>query len=345
MKLLVIISLALLPVILWSQVLTGADQTDKYFTLLKGKHIAIVANNASMVLNKAGAPGVNLADTLFRMGFSLEKIFSPEHGFRSNSEAGAKVSDEFDSATGIKIISLYGKKKKPHPADLKQINLMVFDLQDVGVRFFTYLSTLTYVMEACAEQNIPVLILDRPNPNGFYIDGPVLEKPFASFVGLHQVPVVYGMTIGEYARMVNGEKWLKNGVRCDLKIIPLKNYSHVTRTLTMVKPSPNLTTMNAILLYPSLCFFEGTCVSVGRGTDHPFEIFGHPDIHNATFSFIPVSIPGMSLHPLYEGRKCFGTNLQAIPVSDGGQGGKINLGWLISTFREMGSDPGFFTNY
>lgn len=342
-----LIMTALPSVTLQTQILTGADQTGKYFPLLKGKNIAVVANRASVLMGKTRAPDVNLVDTLYRMGFSVKKIFSPEHGFRGNAEAGEKVGNEIDSLNGIPVISLYGKWKKPIPTDLQNIDLVVFDLQDVGARFFTYLSTLTYIMEACAEQKIPVLVLDRPNPNGFYIDGPVLEKEYASFVGLHPVPVVYGMTIGEYAQMVNGEKWLTNGVRCTLQIIPLVAYAHQTRTKTRIKPSPNLTTMNAILLYPSLCFFEGTRISVGRGTNHPFEVFGYPypDIHTGSFSFVPRSIPGMSLHPLYEDRKCFGTDLQVKPGIDPWNGGRINLYWLITEYKKYGSDPGFFTSY
>ena len=333
------------PGVLQSQVRSGADQTEQYFPLLHSVPIAVVANRASVLADKHGGPGINLVDTLFRKGFSVVKIFSPEHGFRGNAEAGALVDDETDSATAIPVISLYGNHVKPTPVDLKNVGLVVFDLQDVGVRFFTYLSTLSYVMESCAENNIPLLLLDRPNPNGFYIDGPVLQTGFKSFIGLHPVPVVYGMTIGEYAQMVNGEGWLKNGVRCSLTVVPLEGYSHSLKVGVLVKPSPNLTTLNAIRLYPSLCFFEGTRVSIGRGTRHPFEVFGDPALLSGSFSFIPVGIPGMSLHPPYEGRRCFGINLQVAPDMEPWPGGNIQLFWLISAYKELGSDPAFFTAY
>lgn len=337
---------ALIPGIpLHSQVHTGADQTEKYFPLLQGVPVAVVANRASVLTNKHGGEGIHLVDTLFRMGFSVLKIFSPEHGFRGDSEAGAPVGNETDPSTGIPVISLYGDHVKPTPGDLKDAKMVVFDLQDVGVRFFTYLSTLHYVMESCAENNIPLLLLDRPNPNGFYIDGPVLQPGYQSFVGLHPVPVVYGMTIGEYAQMVNGEGWLKNGARCSLTVIPLEGYDHSLRVGTLIKPSPNLTTLNAIRLYPSLCFFEGTRVSVGRGTRYPFEVYGDPELFSGSFFFTPMAIPGMSLHPPYEGKLCFGANLQVPQGMAPWPGGSINLFWLISAFKELGSDSAFFNAY
>ncbi|MCK9204481.1 MAG: DUF1343 domain-containing protein [Bacteroidales bacterium] len=333
------------PGLLKSQVMTGAQQTDRYLPILRGKRLAVVANQASVIMNSHGPRAVNLVDTLYRMGLDIDRILSPEHGFRGQTEAGQLVEDEIDAATGIRVISLYGKHKKPLPEDLEDIDLVVFDLQDVGARFFTYLSTLTYVMEACGEKHIPILALDRPNPNGFYIDGPVLKKKYASFIGLHPVPVVYGMTIGEYAQMVNGEGWMKNGIRCLLQIIPLQNYTHHTRVSIMERPSPNLTTMNAILLYPSLCFFEGTTVSVGRGTDHPFEVFGHPGLRTDTFSFVPRSIPGMSLHPPFEGKTCYGKNLKEGAKNENQKEGRIHLLWLLDTFKDLGSDTSFFTPY
>ena len=249
----------------YDQIVTGDEQTSVYFPLLQGKRVAVVANQSS-VIGKT-----NLVDTLLSSGIRVVRIFSPEHGFRGNKSAGAAVVNGRDVQTGLPIISLYGKHRKPSVDDLKNVDVVLFDLQDVGVRFYTYISTLTLVMEACAENNIPLIVLDRPDPNGFYVDGPVLKPKFASFVGMYPVPVVYGMTIGEYARMVNGEHWLKNGVTCDLTVIPLKHYTHNMMVKLPVKPSPNLPDWKAVYLYPSLCFFEGTIVSVGRGTDKPYQ--------------------------------------------------------------------------
>jgi uncharacterized protein YbbC (DUF1343 family) len=312
---------------------------EKYLPLLRGKRIAVVANNASVV------NGYNLVDTLRACHLEIVRIFSPEHGFRGFAEAGAGVENFEDPVTGISVISLYGKKKKPSGADLKGIDLVLFDIQDVGVRFYTYISTLTLVMEACAENRIPLLVLDRPNPNAFYIDGPVLEKEFTSFVGMHSVPVVYGMTIGEYARMVNGERFLKNGVTCRLSVITLQNYKRGARFRLQAWPSPNLVSMNAIFLYPSLCFFEGTMMSVGRGTLYPFEVFGHPAWLKCSFTFVPKSLPGMSAHPLYEGRECRGIDLRLITNDHPELLGSIQLSWLIAAYTDLGSDPGFFNSY
>ncbi|MFH1161449.1 MAG: DUF1343 domain-containing protein [bacterium] len=331
--------LALIPLMLEAQIRTGAEQLEKYLPLLEGKRIGIVANHASVV------GGVNTVDTLVSSGCRIKKIFSPEHGFRLQAAAGEIVANGKDSLTGLTIVSLYGKKRKPATEDLDGLDLVLFDIQDVGVRFYTYISTLTFVMEACAEQGIPVVVLDRPNPNGFYIDGPVLEKEFSSFVGLHPVPVVYGMTIGEYAQMVNGEQWLKNGIQCELTVIPLAGWTHHTFVELQVPPSPNLTDMNAIYLYPSLCFFEGTGVSIGRGTCFPFEVFGHPEMKGFAFSFVPESIPGVSLHPPWEGLRCFGLDLRDFYQTHPTMFGRINLAWVIMAFRDLGSSPDFFTPY
>ncbi|MBO7083553.1 MAG: DUF1343 domain-containing protein, partial [Bacteroidales bacterium] len=249
---------------------SGALCTDCYLSMLEGKAVGVVANQTSIVGE------THLVDTLLASGVNVKRIFTPEHGFRGAADAGAKVTGGKDEKTGIEIASLYGKTKKPTIEMLKDIDLMLFDLQDVGVRFYTYISTLTYVMEACAENHIPVVVLDRPNPNGFYIDGPVLKDENKSFVGMHPVPVVYGMTIGEYGKMVNGEGWLKDGIRCDLTVIPVPSYDRNAIYELPVKPSPNLPNWESVYLYPSLCFFEGTIVSVGRGTEKPFQIFGHP---------------------------------------------------------------------
>ncbi len=323
----------------FGQLKCGAERTEAYFPLLKHKEIAVVANPASMIGK------VHLVDSLYRAGIKISVIFSPEHGFRKFLEAGQSIVNTVDSVTKIPIISLYGKKNKPVKTDFSDIDLVVFDLQDAGVRFYTYLSTLTYIMEACAENNVPVLLLDRPNPNGFYIDGPVLEEQFSSFVGLHQVPVVYGMTIGEYAQMINGEGWLKNGVICDLQVIALQNYTHHSLYQLPVNPSPNLRSMNAIYLYPSLCFFEGTKISVGRGTGFPFEVFGHPGMIAFSFAFVPESIKGAVQNPIYNGQTCLGVNLRNFYADHPEWLGSINLSWLIMAFKAMGSKPDFFNDY
>ncbi|MEI6683401.1 MAG: DUF1343 domain-containing protein [Bacteroidota bacterium] len=326
------------PLLVQSQVIPGAGDTAAYFPILKGRSIGIVANNASVVWH------ANIVDVLIGKGFYIKRIFSPEHGFRMNSDAGQTISDTTDPATGIRVVSLYGSKQKPAREDLASLDMMVFDLQDVGVRFYTYISTLTFVMEACAENGIPLVLLDRPNPNGFYIDGPVLEKEFASFVGMHPVPVVYGMTIGEYACMVNGEKWLKNGRECDLKVIRLTNYTHETKVELEVKPSPNLPDANAVWLYPSLCLFEGTTFSIGRGTNFPFEVFGHPLMKSGSFSFTPRSVPGASLHPPFENRECHGVDLRGYLVKHPEKLGMMQLGWLLEGFHSLAPD-GFFNDY
>ncbi|MCX6276750.1 MAG: DUF1343 domain-containing protein [Bacteroidetes bacterium] len=331
--------IGLLPLHVFAQVKVGAARTDQYYFLLKNKTVGIVANNASVVDSR------NIVDMLVKDGIQLTRIFSPEHGFRLNVEAGQQVDHSNDSITGIQVISLYGTRKKPSEDDLAGLNVILFDLQDVGVRFYTYISTLTYMMEACAENHIPLIVLDRPNPNGFYIDGPVLEKQFTSFVGMHPVPIVYGMTIGEYALMVNGEGWLSGGIKCDLKVIPVESYTHFTKYELPVKPSPNLPNMNSILLYPSLCLFEGTIVSVGRGTQYPFEVFGYPGYKNADFSFTPQSIPGMSANPPYKDQECSGVGLREFYKIHPGSSGKINLAWLIDACTDWNDKPGFFNSY
>ena len=331
--------LLMLPGLLPAQVRTGAEQTESYFPLLKGKKIGIVANSSSAVGT------INIVDFLIQKGFEVQRIFSPEHGFRLNAEAGQTLAGGIDSATGIPVVSLYGSQRKPNVSDLKSLDIVLFDIQDVGVRFYTYISTLSYVMEACAENNIPLILLDRPNPNGFYIDGPILEPEFKSFVGLHPVPVVYGMTIGEYACMVNGEKWLKNNVNCDLTVIRLTNYTHRIKCDLPLSPSPNLPNLNAVYLYPSLCFFEGTTISIGRGTTFPFEVIGHPEMKSGTFFFTPRSIQGASLHPPFEGQECRGIDLRGYLLKYPDRQGKINLAWLLETFREFNQDPLFFTGY
>lgn len=319
---------------------TGADRTDQYLPLLKNKNIAIVANQTSVlqVLQRAEvSPNVmgskhvthHLVDYLHNYeGINVQKVFAPEHGFRGKADAGEAIADGKDIKTGIPIISLYGKNKKPSPEQLKGIDVVVFDIQDVGARFYTYISTLHYVMEACAEANIPVILLDRPNPNGHYIDGPVLEPEHKSFVGMHPVPIVYGMTIGEYGQMINGEQWLANNLKCDLTIIPLENYTHQSTYSLPVKPSPNLPNDVSINLYPSLCFFEGTIVSAGRGTDKQFQVYGSPFLEKSDFSFTPQSNEGAK-HPKHKEKMCFGEDLSASERL-----ANLNLSWLLKAYQQ-----------
>ena len=315
---------------------SGALNIELYLPLLEGKNIGVVANQTSVIGD------THLVDTLLSRGVHITRIYTPEHGFRGTADAGAKVNSGKDEKTGVEIASLYGKTKKPTPEMLKGIDLMLFDLQDVGVRFYTYISTLAYVMEACAENHIPVVVLDRPNPNGFYVDGPVLKEENKSFVGMHPVPVVYGMTIGEYGKMVQGEGWLKNGVTCDLTVIPINNYTRGAIYELPVKPSPNLPNWEAVYLYPTLCFFEGTIVSVGRGTESPFQLFGHPDLRGDS-EFTPESKSGAS-KPLLEGQRCRGMNLTDFAHGYAYNDNQLHLEWVIDAYQQL-KDNGFFTNY
>jgi uncharacterized protein YbbC (DUF1343 family) len=335
-KYLITILLIVLTLATSAQVKCGSERKSLYYSHLRHKNIAVVANAASLVGK------VNVVDTLLHSGLKVEKIFCPEHGFRTFSDAGQAIKNSVDSATKLPVISLYGKKKKPDPADLKDIDIVVFDLQDVGVRFFTYLSTLSYMMEACSQANIPLMVFDRPNPNGFYIDGPVMDSSLFSFVGLHPVPIVYGMTIGEYAKMVNEEGWLKDRMICDLQVIPLESYTHQTQYTLPANPSPNLTDMNAVYLYPSLCLFEGTIVSIGRGTSYPFEIYGHPLFRGFSFEFVPKPMKGAT-NPLYNGQLCRGIDLRDFYKTHPRLFGRLNITWLIMAYKTMGSDPHFFT--
>ena len=323
----------------YGKIIPAAERFSEYKSLLKGKNIALVANQASLVEDE------HLVDFLLSKKINLVRIFSPEHGFRGQADAGEKVKDGFDSQTGLSVISLYGNHKKPYPEDLKGVDLVVFDLQDVGVRFYTYLSTLHYMMEACAENNLPLLVLDRPNPNAHYIDGPVLESDCKSFVGMHPVPIVYGMTIGEYARMINGEKWLKDGVQCKLTVIELDNWSRDSRYELPVKPSPNLPNYQSIQLYPSLCFFEGTVVSAGRGTDFPFQTFGHPLMNQKNFKFKPRSIEGASKNPKFRDKLCFGKDLRTADVDELRLKQKLNLSFLLDAYSELNGKTKFFNAF
>jgi len=320
-----------------SKIYTGADQIQLYLSKLKGKNIAIVANQTSVIYN--GNNYTHIVDSLVSLKINIHKVFAPEHGFRGDADAGESVADGIDKKTEIPIISLYGKNKKPTKEQLKDIDLMVFDIQDVGVRFYTYISSLHYVMEACAEQKIPVLLLDRPNPNGHYIDGPVLETEHKSFVGMHPVPVVYGMTIGEYGLMINGEKWLKNGIQTNLTVIPLKNYLHTSNYNLRIKPSPNLPNDTAINLYPSLCFFEGTNVSAGRGTAKQFQIYGSPFLNTKSkFTFTPNPNEG-SKSPKHAYIICYGEDLTETKKL-----ASLNLSWLIKA-KKQNRTKNFFNSF
>ena len=321
-----------------TRIRTGAERMDAYLALLSNKNVGIVANHTSVVHK------MHLVDTLIKRNISISRIFSPEHGFRGETGAGMSVESGTDALTGIKIVSLYGEKKKPDSDDLKGIDIMVYDIQDVGVRFYTYISTLHYIMEACAENAIPLILLDRPNPNGHYIDGPVLEPEFRSFVGMHAIPVVYGMTAGEFALMINGEGWLAGGYVCDLKVISCQDYTHQSRYALPVNPSPNLISMEAVYLYPSLCFFEGTKMNVGRGTDFPFRVYGHPDYPDQAFSYIPDSNTG-NKNPLHKGQKCYGVDLTKLSADSLFSLQRINLGWILEAYQKMGASRDFFNTY
>ena len=316
----------------------GAHQIDQYRHLIENKSVAIVANQTSMIGK------THLVDTLLSLGINVSAIYAPEHGFRELADAGDTIHEGRDSLTGVWVISLYGNHVKPTTEDLKGIDIVIFDLQDVGVRFYTYISTLHYVMEACAENNIACIVLDRPNPNGFYTDGNIADTAFRSFVGMHAVPVVYGMTIGEYARMINGEGWLNNGVKCDLTVISCKDYDHGTLYELPVRPSPNLPNQNSIYLYPSICWFEGTHISLGRGTSYPFQVFGSPELKDRGFSFTPESVAGSRNPPLL-GQICYGTDLRNAIVDGTVPSPTINLDWLLSAFEDYPDKENFFTPY
>ena len=313
------------------KLISGAEQTNMYIKKISNKNVAIVANQSSRIGQ------THLVDSLTKLNINITKIFSPEHGFKGDKDAGKYISNKYEAKTGIPIISLYGKNKKPSKDDMQNIDILVFDLQDVGVRFYTYLSTLHYVLEACAENDIQVLVLDRPNPNGHYIDGPILDTNFKSFVGLHPVPIVYAMTIGEYAKMINGERWIND--LCDLEVIKMVNYNRNQLYELPIKPSPNLPNAKSINLYPSLCLFEGTNISVGRGTDKPFQQFGSPYLNTYDYSFVPVSGPG-SKFPKHENKVCKGENLANYPNLN-----HIDLGWLISSFNQTENKEVFFNNF
>jgi uncharacterized protein YbbC (DUF1343 family) len=320
----------------------AAERFSAYLPLLKGKRVAIFANQTTTV-----SGSTHLVDTLKKKGINIVKIFAPEHGFRGTADAGEKVDNSIDPATGIKVISLYGKNHKATAADLADADLLIFDIQDVGCRFYTYISSLEEFIESAMEAGKPLLILDRPNPNGFYVDGPVLEKPFRSFVGMQPVPVVYGMTIGEYAKMLVGEKWLNPKLfpapkSFSLTVIPCAHYSHKSKYTLPVKPSPNLPDMSAVYWYPSTCFFEGTVLSEGRGTDHPFQIFGHPKLPNTLFAFTPTARDGAK-DPKLKNQLCYGWNLSGSPQQAIEKiNGRLQLHYLLEAYRLFPDKDSFF---
>jgi uncharacterized protein YbbC (DUF1343 family) len=319
------------------QILTGADQTEKYLPLLKGKRIGILGNQTT-VIGKT-----HLVDSLKSLGINIVKVFGPEHGFRGNASAGVKVEDEKDPATGIPIISLYGPKRKPSKEDLANVDLMIFDVQDVGCRFYTYINVLADVMEACAENNKELLILDRPNPNGYFVDGPVLDMKLKSGIGKFPIPITHGMTIGEFAKMINGEGWLPRGLQCKINIIPVANYNHDMYYVLPVKPSPNLNTQQSIMLYPSTCIFEGTVLNYGRGTYYPFTIIGAPKLKGKyEFSFTPISIKGMSETPLYMNEVCYGIDLRNYDINILRKEKKINIQWIKELYDAYPEKDKFF---
>ena len=320
-----------------TKLLTGAEQIDQYLPYLKGKRIGMVVNPTSIIGN------TTVVDSLIKLGVNIVKIFGPEHGFRGDASAGVKVDNSIDVKTGLPVISLYGKHLKPSQEDLVDIDLMVYDIQDVGTRFYTYINTLQHVMEACGENGKEVLILDRPNPNGFYVDGPVLDPKLRSGIGYNPIPITHGLTMAEYALMLNGEGWMANKVKCKVKIIKVANYTHASPYVLPVKPSPNLNSAQSILLYPSLCLFEGTIISQGRGTYFPFTMLGNPELKNTyKFSFIPKSIKGMSETPLHMDKDCFGIDLREYSTNKLMKEAKINLEWLIELYQAYPEKDKFF---
>ncbi|MBK7761831.1 MAG: DUF1343 domain-containing protein [Bacteroidetes bacterium] len=321
------------------KVITGAERMNAYLPLLKNKKVALLVNQTSTIHS------THLVDTLISSGITILKIFAPEHGFRGKADAGEKINSTKDEKTGLPIVSMYGSSKKPTTNALQDIDIVVFDIQDVGARFYTYISSLQYMMEACAEHEVEFVILDRPNPNGFYVDGPVLERKFTSFVGMQPIPIVHGMTVGEYALMLQGELWLHNKQNCKLTVIKCEHYTHKRIYELPIPPSPNLKSTQAILLYPSLCLFEGTDYSVGRGTETPFEMYGHPDNKLGSFQFVPISREGAK-KPLHENQTCYGSNLH-MPLQDILEliNHKLQLGFLIDAYNTSEHKETFFNSF
>jgi len=319
------------------KILTGADQINLYLPYLKGKRVALLANRTSVVGK------THLVDTLKKSGVTIVKVFGPEHGFRGNASAGTQVSDEKDEATGIPIISLYGKKNKPTKEDLADVDIIIYDLQDVGVRFYTNINALSRLMEACHENNKELLILDRPNPNGYLIDGPILDMKYKSGIGMFPLPMAHGLTVGEFAQMANGEGWLTNKVKCKLKVIKVANYSHDLPYTLPVSPSPNLNTEQAVLLYPSTCLFEGTYLNHGRGTYFPFTVLGSPELKGIyDFSYTPTGIKGMAETPLHMNEVCYGLDLRTYDVNILRKSKQVNIQWMIELYNAYPHKEKFF---
>lgn len=322
---------------LQASIITGAERTDNYLPLLKDKRAAIMANPTTIIGKR------HLVDSLLRLNVNIVKVFGPEHGFRGNTSAGVEVNDETDKATGIPIISLYGKKKKPSNADLEDVDVVIYDLQDVGCRFYTNINALVKLMEACHENKKKLIILDRPNPNGYLVDGPVLDMKYKSGIGKFPIPMSHGLTVGEFAMMANGEGWLKNGVKCDIEIIPVANYNHDMPYELPVKPSPNLNTQQSVLLYPSTCMFEGTYLNHGRGTYSPFAVLGSPELKGKyEFSFTPKGIKGMAERPIFKDEVCYGIDLRNIDVNELRKKKQINLSWIIDLYKAHPNKDNFF---
>jgi len=320
-----------------NKIITGADQTEKYLPYLQGKRVAILANPTTIIGKK------HLVDSLHSRGINIVKVFGPEHGFRGNASAGVKVADETDPATGIPVISLYGAKTKPSKEDLSDVDIMIFDVQDVGCRFYTNINVLARIMEACAENGKELLLLDRPNPNGYFIDGPVLDMSLKSGIGMFPIPITHGLTIAEFAQMANGQGWLANKMKCKLKIIPVANYNHSMYYELPVKPSPNLNTQQSVMLYPSVCLFEGTVLNLGRGTYFPFTVLGNPDLKGKyDFSFTPVSIKGMSETPQHMNQVCYGLDLRKYNMEDLLKKKQINLQWMMELYKAYPYKEKFF---
>jgi uncharacterized protein YbbC (DUF1343 family) len=318
-------------------IITGADQTEKYLPLLKGKRVGILANPTTIIGQ------THLVDSLQKLGIHIVKVFGPEHGFRGNASAGDKVGDEIDKATGIPIISLYGAKSKATKEDLADVDIMIYDLQDVGCRFYTNINALARLMESCVESNKELLILDRPNPNGYLIDGPILDMVFKSGIGMFPIPISHGLTVGEFAQMLNGESWLTNKVKCNIKIIPVANYTHDMEYTLPVHPSPNLNTQQSVLLYPSICLFEGTILNLGRGTYFPFTVLGSPDLKGIySFSFTPTGIKGMAETPLHMDQVCYGLDLRKYNTDILRKSKQINISWLIELYNAYPHKEKFF---
>ncbi len=312
----------------------GASQLEEYLPQLQGKKVGLLINHTSVVNGK------HLVDYLLEQKVDIKKIFAPEHGFRGKADAGEYVNDNVDEETGIPVVSIYGKNRNPSADQMAGLDVVVFDIQDVGVRFYTYISSMHNMMKACAEYGLKMIVLDRPNPNGHIVDGPILDPAYKSFVGMHPIPVLHGLTVGELARMINGEGWLEDGKKCDLQVIPMKNYKHSDPYSLSVKPSPNLPNDQAVMLYPSLCFFEGTQMSIGRGTNFPFQVVGYPDSTFGDFTFTPVSIDGMAKHPKLQDQLCYGIDLrEQAPLQ------KLDLSYVIDFYKKWHKEDDFFLKY